>query len=131
MSARIDHHTSRTVELGIDRRDAVPVIPEGANAGVRGDHTACGNFANSMIGRIRNVEGSPGIHPDILWLIELGIYRQAAISGKSRDPVARNCSDGSSSVNPANPMIKRIGNVDVPLNIESYPSGIVEESRRG
>ena len=94
-----------------------------ATARDRGDDAVNVDAAHARVAEIGNVDVSSRVQCDTVRLIQLGQCGRAAIAGESRQAGTGNGFNGARGRNPANSIIRGVGDVDATQPVDSTPSG--------
>src|SRR5262249_144950 len=101
----------------------------GARTGNRADDAVRRYFANSIVKAVSNVEISWTIDDYTFGLIELTGCSWTAITAKSLCSVSRYRLNDSVAGYPSNPIVTRIGNVDVSRRIDADALRVIQRCR--
>src|ERR1019366_5492766 len=110
----------RTVQLGAGGQSAVARVAQCASAGDGGDDASEGDFANSVVVRIRNEKVAGVVYGNECGGIELGVGGRSAIARIAYHAVTGYRGDEPAGRHPANTMVARVCNVEVAVHVYSH-----------
>ena len=126
VACAIHHHASGLVQLGLDRRAAVPAESPLSRARNGGDRPRGIDLANAVVVLIGDVEVARPVHRHASGQEERRLDRRAAVSAEASLFRARDGGDRPGAIDPADAVVVSIGDIEVARPVHRHAIGIVE-----
>ena len=120
-SGRVDIDATRLVEPGVDGRAAVPAEAGDGRTGEAGDDPVGVDLPDAVDLRLGDVEHAAGPHGDSAGLRQIGLASRAAVAVAASGPGPGDRRDRSGGVDLADPVVVRVGDVEIAGSVEEDP----------